>query len=333
MGEGWCPQAHRAAARPQRRPCLGPWELPLQPLGHLWGGDGGFSLEQPSPEDPWPRTTTFPLLGCRGCQGGASPRGRAGMGWAPLHTLTKFLLGYRAGVGSWCPEWSPRGPHGPRGKDQRNEPTLRARPGCSFPCCSHSLFSSLSTNHISLSLSLFCCMTCASSRDCTLLVSLTDCPQLAWDFFPDPLGRANSLGLSPRNMPSNPDPTPAPCAPPQPAPTAGLNSKYNGGAWRPGQKSPGTRFSLLQSLKKNDPFADAHLSQPISKPGNHLRETLPMLPFHHRKPSGGVGAKGPWAGGGGSPPSGEQMGMEAPSGHLIQGVEAGADGGGESWVS
>lgn len=153
MGEGWCPQAHRAAARPQRRPCLGPWELPLQPLGHLWGGDGGFSLEQPSPEDPWPRTTTFPLLGCRGCQGGASPRGRAGMGWAPLHTLTKFLLGYRAGVGSWCPEWSPRGPHGPRGKDQRNEPTLRARPGCSFPCCSHSLFSSLSTNHISLSLS------------------------------------------------------------------------------------------------------------------------------------------------------------------------------------
>lgn len=76
------------------------------------------------------------------------------MGWAPLHTLTKFLLGYRAGVGSWCPEWSPRGPHGPRGKDQRNEPTLRARPGCSFPCCSHSLFSSLSTNHISLSLSL-----------------------------------------------------------------------------------------------------------------------------------------------------------------------------------
>lgn len=69
MGEGWCLQAHRAAARPQRRPCLGPWELPLQPLGHLWAGDGGFSLEQPSPEDPWPRTTTFPLLGCRGCQG------------------------------------------------------------------------------------------------------------------------------------------------------------------------------------------------------------------------------------------------------------------------
>lgn len=66
-------------------------------------------------------------------------------------------------------------------------------------------------------------------------------------------------------------------------------------------EGPDTGFFLLQSLKKNDPLADAHLSQPISKPGNHLRETLPMLPFHHRKPSSLVRAEEPWARGGRAP--------------------------------
>ena len=176
-----------------------------------------------------------------------------------------------------------------------------ARTGCSFLCCSHALSFSLSTNHVSLSLSSFCCMTCAGSCDCTQLVSLTDRPQLTWGFYPEPpAGQPPSGGAKPKDIPSHPTcPTLALRAPP--APAAGVNSKYLGGARRPGHTSqpagsgPDIGFSLLQSLKKNDPLADTHLSQPISKPGNHLCETLPMLPFHHRRPSGLVGAKGPWA--------------------------------------
>lgn len=113
-------------------------------------------------------------------------------------------------------------------------------------------------------------------------------------FFPEsPAGQPPS-GAKHKETPSHPTcPTLALRAPP--APAAGVNSKYLGGARRPGHISqPDIGFSLLQSLKKNDPLADAHLSQPISKPGNHLCEMLPMLPFHHRRPSGLVGAEGPW---------------------------------------
>lgn len=44
-------------------------------------------------------------------------------------------------------------------------------------------------------------------------------------------------------------------------------------------EGPTSRFSLLQSLKKNDPLADAHLSPFQSL--ETISETLPMLSFHH----------------------------------------------------
>lgn len=85
-------------------------------------------------------------------------------------------------------------------------------------CGVHISSLSLSTNHVSLFLSLssFCCMTCASSRDYTLLVSLTDCPHLAWDFSPEPPA-GQTPGAEPKAMPSQPWPAPAPRAhPPRP---------------------------------------------------------------------------------------------------------------------
>lgn len=104
--------------------------------------------------------------------------------------------------------------------------------GVLFLCCSHALSFSLSTNHVSLSLSSFCCMTCAGSCDCTLPVSLTDGPQLAWDSPPPrPESPAGQIpGAKPKEMPSHPYlPRPQPCVCP-----AGVNSKYIGRAWRPG---------------------------------------------------------------------------------------------------
>lgn len=152
--------------------------MPLAPALHLSPAGYGAAEGAGSGASPWGR------------EGGAVGAELTGLGVdrAPLHELTKFLLGYRARVGSWflsrvyvAPRWAV-------GKGTENEPPPRARPGCSFLCCSRSLFFFLSSNHVSLSLSLssFCCMTCAGSRDCTLLVSLTDCPQLARDFFPEP---------------------------------------------------------------------------------------------------------------------------------------------------
>lgn len=69
----------------------------------------------------------FPCGAAEGAGSGANPWGREGdaigaevtrqgVGRAPLHEVTKFLLGYRARVGSWGPEWSPRGPQGAKGE-------------------------------------------------------------------------------------------------------------------------------------------------------------------------------------------------------------------------
>lgn len=151
--------------------------MPLAPALHLSPAGCGAAEGAGSGASPWGR---------EGGAVGAELTGR-GVGRAPLHELTEFLLGYRARVGSWFLSRVYVAPGGLWGKGQRMSRLRGPGLGILF-CVVHVLsFSfSLVIMFLSLSLSSFCCMTCAGSRDCTLLVSLTDCPQLARDFFPEP---------------------------------------------------------------------------------------------------------------------------------------------------